>query len=83
MNSKNDQLIEDNRAKVNKVQNLIFQIKTLKEDRNKIDAESEKYVKNLEDSIGYLKTLEKEARALEASNQKLGGILEVAEKDHS
>ena len=55
----------------------------MKEDRNKIDAESEKYVKNLEDSIGYLKTLEKEARALEASNQKLGGILEVAEKDHS
>lgn len=60
-----------------------MKIKTLKEERNKIDADSEKYVKNLEDSIGYLKTLEKEARALEASNQKLGGILEVAEKDHS
>lgn len=47
----------------------------MKEDRNKIDIDSEKYVKNLEDSISYLKTLEKEARTLEASNQKLGGIL--------
>ena len=47
----------------------------MKEDRNKIDYDSEKYVKSLEDSIGYLKNLEKEARALEASNQKLGGIL--------
>ena len=53
----------------------LLQIKTLKEDRNKIDYDSEKYVKSLEDSIGYLKNLEKEARALEASNQKLGGIL--------
>lgn len=48
-----------------------------------MDSECERIVKSLEDGINLLKMLEKEARAIEASNSKLTSILSVAEKDHS
>lgn len=38
---------------------VFSEIKTLKDDRNKIDLESEKCLKNLEESINLLKVLEK------------------------
>jgi hypothetical protein len=41
-----------------------MQIKNLKEERNRCDAESERLQRSLEEAIILLKNLEKEARAL-------------------
>jgi septal ring factor EnvC (AmiA/AmiB activator) len=60
-----------------------MQIKNLKEERNKTDLENEKLQRQLEESINALKVLEKEARFLESSNNKLASMLVVAERDHS
>ena len=47
-----------------------------------MDGQCERQLKNLEDSIALLKILEKDARTLEATNSKLGNILECAQRDH-
>lgn len=57
--------------------------KNLKDERNRKELECERLEIQLEESITILKTLEKEARMLDSSVNKLENILVMAEKDHS
>lgn len=55
----------------------------MKDERNRCDLDNERLHKALEDGINTLKSLEKEARRLDAENSKLNSYLAMAEKDYS
>lgn len=57
-------------------------LKSLKDERNRAEEESERLNQVLDQSINTLKQLQKEARQLEISNSKLENIFIQAEKDH-
>ena len=62
---------------------MALNLKSLKDERNRAEEESDRLNKMLDESITTLKNLEKESRQLEVSNSKLDNILAQAEKDHA
>ena len=57
---------------------LMIKIKNYKEERIILDGECQRISRTLEDNIQQLKELEKQARSLDAANNKLNSILAVA-----
>ena len=81
--SSNREIERNNEIQIEENKNLSWNLKNLKEERNRNEEECERLNKLLEESVATLKQLEKEARQLEASNNKLDSILSQAEKDHA
>ena len=81
--SSNREIERNNEIQIEENKNLSLNLKNLKEERNRNEEECERLNKLLEESVATLKQLEKEARQLEASNNKLDSILSQAEKDHA
>lgn len=79
----NREIEKCNEVQIEENKNLNHTLKTLKDERNRAEEESDRLNKVLDDSINTLKQLEKEARQLEVSNSKLDAILAQAEKDHA
>ena len=61
---------------------MLTQIKQLKEEKIKLEAECERLHSLLDSNVQNLKNAEKEARVLENTNNKLDNTLAQAEKDN-